>query len=584
MAFVANFEEVELLGALQPIPESIKVDAGPKRKLYILSRQLFQDVRSSVQEICDLPESAVRNDKKVLTGPARVGKSLLLYLCANDCIKSKKWFVVYIGNASGYNGISDVMVARYILSIIHRANEQLAGSSTKLDEILGLIKEGMQDSSKACENLREFFLRIYDCGVPVFIGIDQWNCLQSNVGITQPLLKSLFDKYNKFRLVWGYSLLAVSSSYGLHKSEMFTDHEVALAEKRLKLLIEQEWLAIVDRYRQHNLIPPETALSNESLHKLTGFVPRLLLTVKLEYEVLKVQGYKEWKDINTFNISNISRKYFEAKVETVISRHRETVDIEFAALVVINKYDNLMSSSSPWIDSGLFALGPDGLPVPIAADVLTAMYNVVKTQSDQIISIIANTDAKWVAFELFVKLGFLRNKVMDFPVRRLDGEEEKDLTLSISMKNHFFQEQDQPLPNKDPLEDTMIVCYEGHPVADLVIYSGGKLFLVSITLESYTKHRTSAADVFKIKVGNSGKSVLEYYCEASPYPDLVSLGQSDKWTEALKDNVKFVFVTIDNTNHNQNSMKNSGAKSVYRINGELLQKFGNSYNLFLPQN
>ncbi|KAI3661743.1 hypothetical protein MP638_003751 [Amoeboaphelidium occidentale] len=583
MAFVANFEEVELLGALQPIPESIKMDLGPERKLNILSRQLFQDVRSSVQEICDLPESAVRNDKKVLTGPAGVGKSLLLYLCANDCIKSKKWFVVYIGMTSKFHDMPDELVARNILTIIHRANEQLAGSSTKLDEILALIKEGKQDSSKACENLREVFLRIYDCGVPVFIGIDQWNCLQPSGGITQPLLKSLFDKYNKFELVWGYSLLAVSSSFDLHKSGMFTDYEAALAERRLELLAEQEWLAIVGNYRQRGLIPPETSLSNDSLHKLTGFVPRLLVSVKLEYEELKVKGYKEWKDINTFNVSNINRKYFEAKVETVTSRHRETEDIEFAALVVINKYDNLMSYSSPWIDSGLFALGPDGLPRPIAADVLTAMYNVVKTQSDQIIFLLANSYAKWVAFELFVKLGFLQNNVMDFLVRRLDGTEENASTLTINVSQHFLQERDQPLPNKESLKNTMIVCYKGHPVADLVIYSGGKLFLISIFLEAYTKHGTSAADVFKIKVGNSGKSVLEYYCETSPYPDLVKLGTSDKWTEALKNNVKFVFVTIDNTIHNKNSMKKSGAKSVYRINGELLQKFGNSYNLFLPQ-
>lgn len=57
-----------------------------------------------------------------------------------------------------------------------------------------------------------------------------------------------------------------------------------------------------------------------------------------------------------------------------------------------------------------------------------------------------------------------------------------------------------PIPKFD--DNTIIICYSpNHPVADVVVYSGGYINFISISISSYSVHRTKASDLFNGKVG-----------------------------------------------------------------------------------
>ena len=574
---MSNFEQVELLSKLTGTPQSLEGDAGIKKRLTVLKRPVLSSVRMRVKDIIDIPEHLNRYSKRVLVGPAGVGKSLLLYLCARDCILNGNWLVLYIASTTRFD--RDVNAAAEIVRMILETNESLFVNNSKptVIQIKNKADEVLKNPSRAPDILNEIIFLMRHCEVPVFIGIDQWNCLQKQGGIEQTQLKDLFGHFSKFNGKWGFTLLALSSSFDLSSSGMFADMDAELSKERIDLYNKTEWFQLVEYYRTQGILPPVHELNEDSLWKLSGNVPRLLMVVKQEYLGLRSKGFTSWSLGNSLNVRSSNLKYLVDRVQRVIDRHSEKDNLVFAAAVVINRYSRSISDSSPWIDSGLFYL-ENGIAVPIASDVLDAMYTVVSSASDRILDVIAKSEAKGIAFQMFVQLGFSKRQSMfEFSIQRLNGEVNIGF-FRLIVANHVLQEKDVLEPHIE--DNTMIICYKDHPVVDLVIYSMGKIYLVSISTSSYSEHTTTAKDVFTCTVGNSGKSILQYYCELSPFSLEEGICTSKSWTQPLQNVVSFIYITTDQTKHSKQTMKEDGAKHVYRINGKQLGLFGYSYSIF----
>ncbi|KAJ3269274.1 hypothetical protein HDV01_001641 [Terramyces sp. JEL0728] len=577
---MSDFEEVKLAGALQ-VPYSIQMDTV-RNSLAVMSRPLFVSLRYQVHTFAGLPRDEVRNGKCVLTGPAGAGKSLLLYLCALDCFKSGNWLVVYISNTSTFYQKEDSVCAIALLQSLLDSNQSLFerhADKKKLQRIRTLAENALNQRKDEKEALTMIFQTcLFDCDVPVFIGIDQWNCLQKDTGIQQPLLEKLFGHFSYFNLKWGYAMLAVSSSFDIQQSQMFSDMDASLAGRYVNLYTTEEWSTVVMHYRTSNFIPNSFILPDTNLFELTGRVPRLLMMVKNEY----LNNGNSLSAHNQKLIQGKNVKYFAQRITRILERHREKEILQFAALAVTNQFE-FRPLPDRWVDSGLFEVLDDEKVTPIAPTVLDALYSTISDQLDSIIRVLASTDARGYAFQMFIQLGFAK-KQSQFKFRgcRLDSTtSDLDFTILVAKKiDQICPKLNESIPAYE--DNTMIVCYgPTHPVVDVVIYSGGFINFVSISVSSYSIHATGAHDIFKCLVGNTKFSVLEYYCLASPYSVSKKFENSTRWTASLKEHVRFIYITTDQTKHNKSTLGKSGASEVFRVNGDALQVFGHAFKYFI---
>jgi hypothetical protein len=122
-------------------------------------------------------------------------------------------------------------------------------------------------------------------------------------------------------------------------------------------------------------------------------------------------------------------------------------------------------------------------------------------------------------------------------------------------------------------DNSMIICYSpNHPVADVVVYSGGYINFISISVSSYSVHRTKFEDLFTLTVGETGLTVFSYYCLAAPKSyNAAMIAEFTKLTKHVREKVRFIYVTTDETKHHLNTR---WAEYVHRINGNALEKFG----------
>ena len=268
---------------------------------------------------------------------------------------------------------NDVYVSSNLLDWFLESNSELFEAHqdhAALQELKTIAKNGL--NSNPADALEHLFCKLATFkDFPFFLAIDQWNCLQSEGGIDQPLLKRLFGHYSLFQFRWGYKLLAVSSSFDIEKSGMFNDMDAVVSQFHLTLYTREEWETVVFYFRDRGKLPPEEQLTNEDLIKLTGYVPRLLVSVKYEYATLLIGGDGTWDRTNYLAVHNRNLGYFEDRVNRMLERHSDTENVKFVALVVNNRYKKEMNPR-PWIDSGLFYL-ENGIPIPIAPAVLTAV-------------------------------------------------------------------------------------------------------------------------------------------------------------------------------------------------------------------
>ncbi|KAI3646843.1 hypothetical protein MP228_009771 [Amoeboaphelidium protococcarum] len=542
-------------------------------KLHLLVRPDARRLRQRVFK------TGAKNEfnKCVLTGPSGAGKSLLLYLSALDCIKSQKWLVLYIADTKRFDGVSDDICARTILRILLKSNKNVfqafeadCKNLKKIRDLAVEATDGSHDPKAALRSIHQEFFRI--CELPVFVGIDQWNCLQSTSLFKQDMLKGLFGHFSKFTFRKGYAMLAVSSSFNVQKSEMFGDFDGGRGTIHVPLYSKSEWDLIVSDYRQRQVFPP---LSDTELLGLTGHVPRLLATVKQRF----IENEFSWTDRDYLYLRKANRDYFAHRVKIVISRTNEKDVLEFSCRVCINNYQSSHVPST-WIDSGLFEELSDGSAAPIAPDVINAMYDIVATKLDVIMQTLAKTDAKGYAFQMFIQMGLERERSFQFPVARLsqtvdevDHSEHIDMLISeriVQQRPQFGQD----IP-KYP-DNSMIICYSpNHPVADVVVYSGGFINFISISISSYNVHRTKFGDLFTAKVGSTSHTPLSYYCLAAPPSyNAGRIAGLTRISDSLTRIIRFIFITLDTTKHNPATMMQQGAEHVYRINGEALRKFG----------
>ena len=314
-------------------------------------------------------------------------------------------------------------------------------------------------------------------------------------------------------------MLAVSSSFHVQKSAMFQDFDGGKATVLIPLYTDEEWRLIVNDYREQGVFPSVDYLGDSKLRELTGRVPRLLATVKQRY----VEANRSWTDKDYVELKKSNRDYFAARVKAVMNRNKSEKDVlEFSCRVCINDLQSVRHAPPIWIDSGLFENGVDGSAIPIAPDVIGAMYDTISTNIDIVIQTLAKTDARGYAFQMFVQMGLEKQNTLSFPIARLNERanvyEEGSLTIDMIISKRIEQIRplaDSMIPTHE--DNSMIICYSpNHPVADVVVYSGGYINFISISVSSYSVHPTKFEDLFTLTVGETGLTVFSYYCLAAP--------------------------------------------------------------------
>ena len=375
----AHFKDEPVSQAL-PIPFSVKKDELNSGIIHVLVRPEATRLRNAVA--AQFQKDTF--DKCVLTGPSGAGKSLLLYLCAMDCLISEKWLTLYIANIAQFNGQDDDECARIVLGILIDSNAHvfLAANHAKfpvLYQIKCLAEKAIREEVGAKGALqkiqRELFRKVE---IPVFVGIDHWNCLQATSPDGQDMLINLFGHFSKFDFRRGYAMLEFSSSFNVQKSAMFQDGDGGKATVQIPLYTDEEWHLIVNYYREHGVFPSVDQLGDDKLRDLTGRVPRLLATVKQRY----VEKGHNWAETDYMQLKKSNRDYFAARVKAVMARNKTEKDIlEFSCRVCINHLQSVRRVPSIWIDSGLFENGEDGQVIPIAPDVIGAMHDTISTNN-----------------------------------------------------------------------------------------------------------------------------------------------------------------------------------------------------------
>ncbi|KAI3634661.1 hypothetical protein MIR68_007042 [Amoeboaphelidium protococcarum] len=557
-------------------PESIQGD----NKLVLLRRCEIIRLRQTVKQSRIVSEQTI---KRVLYGPAGCGKTLVLYLCALDCLQSQEWLVFYVPELSKFDGVSDFDCARNLIDNFRRANDQylrlnqinadVARIQNLLDDALAPYGDPVQALSTLFQNL----LHIVD--VPVFIGLDQWNCLADGDGINQSLLKKLWGHFSKINVGRGCCMCAMSSTFPVRRASMFRDFDAVLTAIDIDLYSDEEWRAVVSYNRERGQFPSRKDLHDDKLQILTGRVPRLLESVKQSY----LANGCRWSQALYGRCVNQNVLYFAERARSVIKRNREgcySVSIlRFASLVVLNQYERAYIPSE-WIDSGLFEK-ENGFVTPICQSFLTAMFITVCDDIDEIISIMATSDRE-IAFKVLVITGLSQQQSTQFQCCTLAGE--TDITnvslraLKVDVKLKPSEENVKSLYE----EDTLIICHGSYqPPVDAVIYCDGFILLISVSLRSYFSHSTRARDIFTQKIGLSGYNVLQHYCKHSPYGKSHSYMNETVWSQHLADHVRFIYITADSTKHDATIMKQSGAQYVRRVKGDQLEKLGESYKYFM---
>lgn len=178
----AQFKDEPVSTALS-MPFSVNKDKSDTGVLHILVRPEASRLRSAVRT--QLEDDTF--DKCVLTGPSGAGKSLLLYLCAMDCLTSENWLILYIANTAQFDGQEDEECARNVLRILiasNRAVFEIYTQHSVLQSIKCLGEQAIRKEVEAKKALRKIHNELFqDVEIPVFVGIDQWNCLQKGISI-----------------------------------------------------------------------------------------------------------------------------------------------------------------------------------------------------------------------------------------------------------------------------------------------------------------------------------------------------------------------------------------------------------------
>ncbi|KAI3645321.1 hypothetical protein MP228_011485 [Amoeboaphelidium protococcarum] len=557
-------------------PESIQGD----HKLALLQRRDIISLRQTVKQARIVREQTI---KRVLYGPAGCGKTLVLYLCALDCLQSQEWLVFYVPALSKFDGVSDLDCARNLIYNFRRVNDlylqlnQINADVVRIQKLLDDALAPYGDPVQALITLFQTFLHIVD--VPVFIGLDQWNCLADGDGINQPLLQRLFGHFSVLNVHRGCCMCAMSSTFPLWRASMFRDFDAVLTAIYIDLYSDEEWRAVVSYNRERGQFPSRKDLHDDKLQILTGRVPRLLESVKQSY----LANDCRWSQALYDRCVNQNVLYFAERAHSVIERNREgrhSIPIlRFASFAVLNQCERAYIPSE-WIDSGLFEK-QNGFVTPICQSVLTAMFITVCDDIDEIISIMATSDRE-IAFKVLVIIGLSKQQSTKIQCCTLTGETDLTNFSLRALKVDFQLKPSEENVNSPYEEDTLIICHESYqPPIDAVIYCDGFIYMISVSLQSYFNHSTRVRDIFTQKVGLSGYNVLQHYCKHSPYMKSQSYMDETVWSQHLADHVRFIYITADSTKHDATIMRQSGAQYVNRVNGDQLEKLGESYKYFM---
>lgn len=93
---------------------------------------------------------------------------------------------------------------------------------------------------------------------------------------------------------------------------------------------------------------------------------------------------------------------------------------------------------------------------------------------------------------------------------------------------------------------SVLVCYPGHPVIDLVVFStDSNIFFIQISELAYDAHKTHLDDLFEKKVSGS-ESIFQYYFQKC-------FGRRSRVTKSLPDNVHYLYITTDKTVYQRQS-------------------------------
>lgn len=173
------------------------------------------------------------------------------------------------------------------------------------------------------------------------------------------------------------------------------------------------------------------------------------------------------------------------------------------------------------------------------------------------------------ALELFVERGLRANCPKDFVVPCSDLTGEKDSTLVWKLSFVRRQSRDSPAAVLENIMDgTLIICCPGHSVVDMVLYSGGAVYLIQVSMLAYIDHSTKIENLELSLVPGSTESVGFFYTSRAPAGWSVPLFNG-VFTKNVQEKMKYVYITPDTTSHRVGAT--SKMRHVLRIGGNQLQ-------------
>lgn len=579
-----TLREDALLSAPTDI-DSLRVNNG---LVEIFWREQTHSVASRMVEADQA--GAARRELHLLLGPGGCGKSIMLYTLAQFA-KLRGWIVFYIANGAELASLADNHLARFLLEHLKAANphwpsnyESLdyADPITGLDLPVDILKEKARQALGYVRDPRHVSL----------FAVDQWNVIRDPT--TSPFFKELFGTFQVCRVSRGATLLAASSSFSAPDPQpgepaIFVDADAIRRPLYVRLYSDIEFDAIVERMRDHGRLPSVAqGLDNATLTQNCGRVGRMIAFAQHAWERAPAAC---WGREHLGILLNLAAEYYRRRVRSLLmhtatsttnDQDRRTL-CDFVARIFLNKQTpteladvSCIPEAFQW--AGLYDL--DRVPFrPLCPSVIVGINQALCDPTTSVLEIMANhPHTRGTALELFVERAFRvvsarrGPAIITLHTTDIHGDAPEDWDLVVS--NVRVQDRDDPAAALANLTNgTLVICYLNHSVVDMVLYCNQSVYFLQISMLPYLQHATKIDNLLNCNVRGTSTRVGVFYTDAARRLWPTFPRWNARFTEAVRQHVKYVYITPDTTRH---AMRDR-AKYVRRAG---LNSFGQDANIF----
>lgn len=245
--------------------------------------------------------------------------------------------------------------------------------------------------------------------------------------------------------------------------------------------------------------------------------------------------------------------------------------------------------------SGLFTWDEDHKEyIIVCPSALRVIFAELSRSLSETIGLLMEVEGfQWRLLELFItqKLQYVatNNSQMQMTYTSLDiprGTKRSlaEPTICISLNDYLYQRRGQELGAIHA--GTLIICYDKHPVVDLVVFTGNEeLLFLQISESAYSDHRTKYPALFKSLVAGTNESILSYYANRAICPSHKAHWKNlDNLQYKFPQGIYYVYITTSPKSQVRKTSTFYGHRGfVSLVHGDHLKCFGSLYKQFLAK-